>query len=278
MRVTERPASSYSGAMTQASMELKGERVAQTKAATDSASAFVLGVMAGGFISLGATFMLVVQTDASLPFAASRLLGAFGFCVGLFLVLAAGAELFTGNCLMAMGALSGRIGWGRLARSWAVVLAGNAVGALLAVALVVAADVGSLADGALARAAVALAESKAGLSAPVAFARGVLCNVLVCLAVWASYAAASVTDKFFSALLPVMAFVACGFEHSVANLFFLPYALALQALGTAGSVTLGGVVANLCAVTLGNLVGGALLVGGAYWFVYGRARAGRETA
>lgn len=278
MRVTESPASSYSGAMTPASMELKGERVAETKAATEPSRAFVLGVLAGTFISLGAAFMLVVQADASLSIAASRLLGAFGFCVGLFLVLAAGAELFTGNCLMVMGALSGRIGWGRLARSWAVVLAGNAVGALLAVALMVAADVGSLGDGALARAAVALAEGKAGLPAPTAFARGVLCNLLVCLAVWVSYSAGSVTDKLFSALLPVMAFVACGFEHSVANLFLLPYALALEGAGVAGSVTLGGVVANLCAVTLGNLVGGALLVGGAYWFVYGCEHARKETA
>lgn len=278
MRASESPASSYSGAMTPASMQLKGERVAEAKAATESGRAFVLGVLAGAFISLGAVFMLVVQADASLPFAASRLLGAFGFCVGLFLVLAAGAELFTGNCLMVMGALSGRIGWGGLARSWAVVLAGNAVGALLAVALTVAADVGSLGDGALARAAVALAEGKVGLPTSVAFARGVLCNLLVCLAVWVSYAASSVTDKLFSALLPVMAFVTCGFEHSVANLFLLPYALALQGAGVAGSVTLDGVVTNLCAVTLGNLVGGALLVGGAYWFVYGRGRARKETA
>ena len=279
MRVTERPSSSYSSAMTPASMEHKNERVATTKASTDPLSAFILGVMAGAFIAFGATFMLVVQSDATLPFAVSRLLGALAFCVGLFLVLGAGAELFTGNCLMVMGPLAGRFSWGRLASSWAVVLVGNAVGAIAAACLISLADVGSLGGGALAEAAVSLAEGKATLAWGTAFARGVLCNVLVCLAVWISHAANSVTDKFFSALLPVMAFVACGFEHCVANLFFLPYALILQATGAAaGSVVLSGVLSNLSAATLGNLVGGVCLVGISYWFVYGRTRAEGDKA
>ena len=273
MRVTERPSSSYSSAMTPASMELKNERVAATKAGTDRLSAFVLGVMAGAFISLGAAFMLAVQSDAALPFAASKLLGALVFCVGLFLVLAAGAELFTGNCLMVMGPLSGRFSWGRLLSSWVVVLAGNALGAALMALLMAAADVGSLNGGALAETAVSVAEGKAALAWGTVFARGVLCNLLVCLAVWISHAANSVTDKFFSALLPVMAFVTCGFEHCVANMFFLPYALVLQATGAAeGSLGLAGIASNLSAATLGNLVGGVCLVGVAYWFVYGRQR------
>ena len=132
MKVTEKPSSSYSGAMTPASMELKNERVAATKANTDVVSALVLSVMAGAFIALGATFMLVIKSDASLPFAATQLLGGFSFTLGLFLILAAGAELFTGNCLMVMGALAGRFSWGRLLKSWALVLAGNLVGAVLA--------------------------------------------------------------------------------------------------------------------------------------------------
>ena len=276
MNVTEKPSSSYSGAMTPASMERKNERVAQTKAKTDTASALVLSVMAGAFISLGATFMLVVKSDAALPFAATQLLGGLSFTLGLFLVLSAGAELFTGNCLMVMGPLAGRFSWGRLVRSWVVVLAGNLVGALLAAALVLAADVSSANGGAVGQAAIAVAEGKVALDWGVAFARGVLCNLLVCLAVWVGHAATSVTDKFFSAVLPVMAFMACGFEHCVANMFFLPYALMLQATGAAaGSVDVAGVLGNLSAATLGNVVGGVLLVGISYWFVYGRDRAGR---
>ena len=276
MKLTEKPSSSYSGAMTPASMELKNERVAETKAGTDLASALVLAVMSGAFISLGATFMLVVKSDATLPFAATQLLGGFAFTLGLFLVLAAGAELFTGNCLMVMGPLSGRFSWGKLLSSWLVVLAGNLAGALLASAAMLAAGVASANGGALGEAAIAVAEGKVALGWGTAFARGILCNMLVCLAVWVGHSANSVTDKFFSALLPVMGFMAAGFEHCVANMFFLPYAMMLQATGVAsGSVDLAGVLHNLSAATLGNLVGGVVLVGVSYWFVYGRGRSGR---
>lgn len=273
MKLTEKPSSSYSGAMTPASMELKNERVAETKAGTDLASALVLAVMSGAFISLGATFMLVVKSDATLPFAATQLLGGLAFTLGLFLVLAAGAELFTGNCLMVMGPLSGRFSWGKLLSSWLVVLAGNLAGALLASAAMLAAGVASANGGALGEAAIAVAEGKVALGWGTAFVRGVLCNMLVCLAVWVGHSASSVTDKFFSALLPVMGFMAAGFEHCVANMFFLPYAMMLQATGVAsGSVDLAGVLHNLSAATLGNLVGGVVLVGVSYWFVYGRGR------
>lgn len=273
MKLTEKPSSSYSGAMTPASMELKNERVAETKAGTDLASALVLAVMSGAFISLGATFMLVVKSDATLPFAATQLLGGLAFTLGLFLVLAAGAELFTGNCLMVMGPLSGRFSWGKLLSSWLVVLAGNLAGALLASAAMLAAGVASANGGALGEAAIAVAEGKVALGWGTAFVRGVLCNMLVCLAVWVGHSASSVTDKFFSALLPVMGFMAAGFEHCVANMFFLPYAMMLQATGVAsGSVDLAGVLHNLSAATLGNLVGGVVLVGASYWFVYGRGR------
>ena len=277
MKVTEKPSSSYSGAMTPASMELKNERVAQTKAGTDLASALVLSVLAGAFIAMGATFMLVVKSDASLPFAATQLLGGFSFTLGLFLILAAGAELFTGNCLMVMGPLAGRFSWGKLFANWGIVLLGNLVGSVLAAAVLIAAGVASSNGGALGDAAIAVAEGKVALGWGTAFARGVLCNMLVCLAVWIGHSANSVTDKFFSALLPVMAFMAAGFEHCVANMFFLPYALMLQVSGVAGSVDLAGVVHNLSAATLGNLVGGVVLGGCSYWFVYGRSRAGTDT-
>lgn len=277
MKLTEKPSSSYNGAMTPASIELKAERVAGTKAGTDAASAFALAVLAGLFVAMGATFMLVVKSDASLPFAATQLLGGLSFTLGLFLILAAGAELFTGNCLMVMGVLAGRFSWGRLLSSWVVVYLGNLVGSVLAAALVFAADAASANGGAFGEAALAVATGKASLGWGTVFVRGILCNVLVCLAVWVGHAATSVTDKFFSALLPVMAFMGAGWEHCVANMFFLPYSLMLQASGTvAGSVDVAGVLCNISAATLGNLVGGAVFVGAAYWFVYGRSRAGRE--
>ena len=154
-----------------------------------------------------------------------------------------------------------------------MVLAGNLAGALLASAAMLAAGVASANGGALGEAAIAVAEGKVALGWGTAFARGVLCNMLVCLAVWVGHSASSVTDKFFSALLPVMGFMAAGFEHCVANMFFLPYAMMLQATGVAsGSVDLAGVLHNLSAATLGNLVGGVVLVGASYWFVYGRGR------
>lgn len=274
MNVTEKPSSSYTTLMTPASIERKAERVAETKASTDTLNAFVLAVMAGAFVALGATFMLVVKADGTLPFAATQLLGGFAFTLGLFLILSAGAELFTGNCLMVMGPLAGRFGWGRMLRSWAVVYAGNLVGSILMAALVMGANVAASNGGALGEAAIAVATAKTSLSWLTIFFRGILCNMLVCLAVWIGHSATTVADRFFAALLPVMAFMASGFEHCVANMFFLPYALMLQATGVAaGSVGLSGVLWNLSAATLGNMVGGCLLVGAAYWFVYGRARA-----
>ena len=276
MKVTEKPSSSYSGAMTPASIELKAERVAATKAATEPFAAFVLAILAGFFVAMGATFMLVVKCDATLPFAATQLLGGLSFTLGLFLILAAGAELFTGNCLMVMGPLSRRFSWPYLLRSWLVVLAGNFCGSVLAALLLMGAQAASANGGAFGETAVAVAATKASLPWATVFFRGILCNVLVCLAVWCGHASTNVTDKFFAALLPVMAFMGAGFEHCVANMFFLPYGLMLQAAGVGtGAITLGGVCSNLSAAILGNLAGGAAL-GIVYWFVYGKNRAEKE--
>ena len=276
MKVTEKPSSSYSGAMTPASIELKAERVAATKAATEPLNAFVLAILAGFFVAMGATFMLVVKCDATLPFAATQLLGGFSFTLGLFLILAAGAELFTGNCLMVMGPLSRRFAWPDLLRSWLVVLAGNFCGSVLAALLLMGAQAASANGGAFGEAAVAVASTKASLPWATVFFRGILCNVLVCLAVWCGHASTNVADKFFAALLPVMAFMGAGFEHCVANMFFLPYGLMLQAAGVGtGAITLGGVCSNLSAAILGNLAGGVAL-GFVYWFVYGKNRAEKE--
>lgn len=236
--------------------------------------AFVLAILAGAFVALGASFMLMVRADATLSPTISLLLGGLAFCLGLFLVLVAGAELFTGNCLMLIGALDGRYPLMRMLRKWALVYMGNAVGALLVVALLLAAGFPAMQDGSVGELARSVAASKASLDPLVAFARGILCNVLVCLAVWMGSAGKTVCDKLAAAILPVVSFVVLGFEHSVANMFFLPLGMIIEAMGGmamggAASISVLGVLSNLLFVTLGNIVGG-VAVAAAYWFVYGR--------
>lgn len=252
-------------------IEAQAEEAGCTKASMPLARMFMLAVLAGTFIAFGGSFMLVVRSDQTLSFAVAQVLGGLVFCLGLFLVLVAGAELFTGNCLMAAGALSGRYSWARLARSWLVVYAGNLVGALCMALLVAAAGLLDANVGAVGQTALSVALTKAGLTPGAAFVRGILCNVLVCLAVWMGFAGQSVCDKLAAAVLPVVGFVVLGFEHSIANLFFLPLGLIAQAAGVLGAdaLTLAGVGANLLFVTLGNIVGG-VAIGAAYWFVYGR--------
>ncbi len=222
-------------------------------------------MLAGAFISIGAILFTVVMTDAKLGFGVSRLIGGASFSVGLVLVVVAGAELFTGNNLIAMAWVSRRIGTRDVLRNWVVVYAGNVLGCLGTVGLVLWADIGALGSGAVGDLAVKIATGKAGLTIGQAFARGVLCNALVCLAVWLAMGGRSVTDKILAVLFPIAAFVTIGFEHSIANWFFLPYGL-LLAGGDPALVA--GAVQNILAVTAGNVVGGTLLVAGVYWVAY----------
>ena len=246
----------------------------EAKARLSSGKAFLLGCVAGVFIGMGGMFMLLVRADSELPFALTQILGGLAFCLGLFLVVTAGAELFTGNNLMVLGALSGRYRFSQLLRNWVIVWLGNLVGSLALVALLALADFGAMGAGAVADAMVAVAAGKVALAPNVVFFRGILCNVLVCLAVWMGFAVGSVADKLAAVLFPICAFVACGFEHCVANMFLLPMGWVAQAQGAgapdAALIDLGGVVANLGLATLGNLVGGAILVGVVYWLAYGR--------
>ena len=239
------------------------------KARLTRGRAFVLAILAGAFVALGASFMLMVRSDVSLSPTISLVLGGLAFCLGLFLMLVAGAELFTGNCLMVIGALDGRYPLVRMLRKWAIVYAGNAVGALLVVVLLLVSGFAEMQGGAVGELACSVAASKASLSPVVAFSRGILCNVLVCLAVWMGSAGKTVCDKLAAAILPVVAFVVLGFEHSVANMFFLPLGLVIEALWGGSSVVVLGVASNLVFVTLGNIVGG-VAIAAAYWFVYGR--------
>ena len=243
----------------------KVEGMGVAKARSETLTVLTLAVLAGAFISLGALFFTVVVTESSLGFGVSRLLGGLSFCLGLVLVVVGGAELFTGNNLLAMAWASKLISTGELLRNWLLAYVGNVIGCLGTVLLVVFADVASLGGGAVGETAVRIAGSKAGLSLIEAFARGILCNVLVCLAVWLAMGGHSVADKILAILLPISAFVVMGFEHSIANWFFLPFGLLVDELGTVSMV---GVGINLLTVTAGNVVGGTLLVAGVYWVAY----------
>jgi formate/nitrite transporter len=249
------------------------EGVGVAKARLDTLSTLVLAVLAGAFIALGALFFLVVTTGAAAGFGVTRLLGGVAFSLGLILVVVAGAELFTGNNLLAIAWASRLIATRELLRSWLLSYFGNVVGGLGTVLLALGAGVDRLGGGAVGQSALRLAVGKIGLTPLEAFTRGVLCNVLVCLAVWLAMGARSVTDKIMAIVFPVSAFVALGLEHSVANWFFLPFAMALD---STGSVTLAAVARNLAAVTAGNIVGGTLLVALVYWVAY--LRGGRNGA
>lgn len=239
--------------------------VGVAKVRRDRLGVFLLAVLAGAFIALASVLFTVVVTGSTLGFGVTRLLGGGAFSLGLILVVIAGAELFTGNNLMAMAWAARLITFREVVANWGIVYLGNLLGALATVALVVVGRVDEMGDGSVGKTLGAIATHKRGLDLLQAFALGVLCNGLVCLAVWLSLAARSVTDKVLAIVFPIAAFVAIGLEHSIANMVFLPWDLAVHgADGAAVAATL----VNLAVVTLGNIVGGTLLVAGVYWSVY----------
>ena len=249
------------------------ESLGVAKARADALTLLLLSGLAGAFVSLGGLLYLFVMTDHGLGFGPARLLGGLAFSLGLILVVVAGAELFTGNNLVAMAWASRRIGVGALLRNWTLVYLGNVVGCLATVGIVLAADLASVRGGALEETVRGVFHAKAELAGDVAFARGVLCNALVCLAVWLAMGGRSLTDKVLAIVFPITAFVALGLEHSIANWFFLPYALAFV---DGPNVTIDA-ARNLVAVTAGNVVGGTLLVAGVYWTAYLRNEGGDPT-
>ncbi len=242
------------------------ESLGVAKARTETITVLVLAVLAGAFISLGALFFTVVVTESTLGFGPTRLLGGVAFSLGLILVVVGGAELFTGNNLLAMAWASRRIGTRDVVRNWVLSYAGNVIGCVGTVLLVVWSGVGDLRAGAVQSTAIGIATSKAALPPMDAFARGILCNALVCLAVWLAMGGRTVADKSMAIVLPIAAFVTIGLEHSIANWFFLPYGLLLADDGVV--VPIGGAVRNLVAVTAGNLIGGTILVAAVYWVAY----------
>ena len=229
----------------------------------------MLGILAGAFIGLGALFSVLVLSDASLGFAASRVLGGVVFSLGLLLVVVAGAELFTGNNLLAMAWADGCMSTREVLTNWVVVCAANFVGAAGLAAMVFLSGHTEMNGGAVGRTYLAIAAAKSSLSLTEAFFRGMLCNVLVCMAVWMTLAGRSVTDKFIAIVFPISAFVAAGFEHSIANMYLFPLAMLLQA--AAGQpAEAAWLWRNLVPVIAGNLVGGSVLVALVYYVVYRR--------
>jgi formate/nitrite transporter len=251
------------------------------KATAPIVTTFVLGVVAGAFIALGGVFAITIGTGSELGFGPTRLLAGVGFSLGLILVVVAGAELFTGNNLIVMSTVTGNVGVRRLLANWGVVYLGNAIGALSVVGMVYVGEWWRGDELGIGVTALSTAAVKTSLPFFVVLARGILANALVCLAVWLAAAGRSVIDKVAAIVFPISAFVAAGFEHSVANMFFIPMGLALR--GHAGVVEAAhlpsaelstldgaGLINNLVAATIGNVIGGALLVGLVYWFVYVR--------
>ena len=252
-----------SDAYTPRDVAARVSEVGVAKARLPLLTLWLLGLLAGAFIGLGALMFTLVASDASLGFAASRLLGGLVFSLGLVLVTVAGAELFTGNNLLAMAWAAGRVSTAEVLRNWAVVCLANLVGAVGLALLVWLSGHAALNHGEVGQAAVRIATAKAHLPWVEAFFRGVLCNALVCMAVWMALAGRSVLDKVVAVVLPVTAFVAAGFEHSIANMYYFPLALLLGA-----PLSLGDMLGNLLPVITGNVVGGSVLVAGVYWAIY----------
>lgn len=263
-----------------AATEAKAENVGLGKVNLEVGRCFALSIMAGMQIGMGALFMTFVKSDSSLSFAVAQVLGGICFSLGLICVIVAGAELFTGNSLMIIGKMGGKFSWGALLKNWLIVWIGNLCGSLLLVFIIYMCHSAGMNSDAVGNTMVSVATSKINLSASTIFFRGVMCNLLVCLAVWMGFSGKSVIDKIFTSIFPVMAFVAMGFEHCVANMFFLPMGLVAYGAGYGSEVAhaaecmnIGGVAFNLCFSTLGNIVGGAVLVGVIYWIAYHKKKA-----
>lgn len=261
-------------------MAERAQTVGVAKAQLDFLSTFSLSILAGAFIALGAEFATIVSTATGLGFGLNRFAVGVAFSLGLVLTLVAGAELFTGNTLIVMAWMGHKITLRQVLRNWAIVYLGNLVGAIATVFLVFWAQQWAMNDHGVGAAALAIASGKVQIGFWEALVRGILANALVCLAVWLAFSARTTLDKIAAIVLPISAFVASGFEHSVANMYFIPYGILLvgnDPVMAAAGLTMGQLssltwesflFANLIPVTIGNIVGGAVLVGAFYWLIY----------
>lgn len=287
-------------ALVPAEMAAKAEIVGIKKASMPFWNMFVLAVLAGAFIALGAIFATTVSAgsiaikDAAgaaafgtgLPYGVVRLLTGLVFTLGLILVVVGGAELFTGNNLILMAFINGKVTFAQLMRNWGIVYLGNFVGSILTAVVMLYSKQYTFGGGSIGLNALNIGEAKSSLGFVQAIALGIMCNALVCLAVWMCFSARTVTDKIMAIIPPIAGFVAAGFEHSIANMYFIPIALFIKSFGdpkffeTIGktaenypNLTWGNFfIGNLLPVTIGNIIGGAAMVGAVYWFVYLRGK------
>jgi len=267
-------------------MAEKVEDVGVAKAKMGIVKTFVLALLAGAFIGFGAIFATTVTTGTDVYWGLTKLIGGLAFSLGLILVIVAGAELFTGNNLISMAWASGRIKTYDVLRNWLIVYVGNLVGSVALVVLMIFSQQYTFSDGAVGLNALNIAEAKCSLGFVQAIALGILCNVLVCLAVWLCFSARTTTDKILGIIFPITAFVAMGFEHSVANMYFIPKGLFIKTFANDSFWTAiertpadfdhltwnNFLFNNLLPVTFGNIIGGAFLVGIVYWFIFLRKR------
>ncbi|MCA9994647.1 MAG: formate transporter FocA [Anaerolineales bacterium] len=263
-------------------MAQKAEDAGVAKANLGKWRMLALAVLAGAFIAMGAIFATTATAGSTLPFGITKLVGGFVFCLGLILVVIAGAELFTGNNLIVMAWAGGKVSTARLLRNWGIVYVGNFVGSVLTAVMMLFSGQYLFGGGAIGLNALNIANAKVNLGFGQAIVLGIFCNALVCLAVWLCMSARTTVDKILAIIFPITAFVAAGFEHSVANMYFIPMGLLIKSTApaafwsdigkTAGdyaNLTWGNFfVANLLPVTIGNIVGGAVMVGLVYWFIY----------
>jgi formate/nitrite transporter len=258
----------------------KVERIGVAKVKLGFYSTATLAILAGAFISLGGIYFTSATSQITLSHSFTQILGGLTFSLGLVLVVVAGAELFTGNNLIVMAFASKKINFQKLLRNWSIVYAGNFVGALLTSIVLYFTNVWAFNNYQYGIRAVTIANNKVNLDFVEAFSLGILCNALVCLAIWLAMGGRNVTDKILGIIFPISAFIAVGFEHSVANMYFLPFALMIKddpnlllALQNSSNrdlsnLNLAGLFNNLLPVSLGNIVGGSLFVGIVYWFIY----------
>lgn len=232
---------------------------------------FILAIFAGAFIALGALGSQIISCGV-VPVAFGRALSGIIFPIGLSMVIIAGGELFTGNCLLFIPVLDHQISFMDFIKNLTIVYLGNFVGSLFIAVLANYGHVLSLYNGELVKSVMTTASVKANIPFVDAFIKGILCNVLVCISVWASQAAEELSGRIIALFLPIFLFIVCGFEHSVANMYFIPCGmLAQHVYGAAGHISFFGFIMNLIPVTLGNLVGGSFLVGGGYYLAYMKA-------
>ena len=264
-------------------MAVRAEQSGVRRASMDPLTVLVLSVMAGVYISFGAIFATTVSAGTSgLPYGVARLLTGAVFSVGLILVVVGGAELFTGNNLIVMAWASGKVKTRKLLLNWLIAFVGNCVGAVATASLMFYTTQYTFGAGAVGLVALTTANSKAALAFVPALTLGIMCNVLVCLAVWMCFSARTTVDRVVTIVPPITAFVAAGFEHCIANVYFVPMGLFIKAgADDAFWNSIGKTAAdfpaltwtnflfgNLIPVTAGNIIGGSALIGAVYWFVY----------